>query len=463
MKLNKCVASTLAALSLLGGQAVSADDADIYTIHFTEDGKHLVTGGTGGELAGPDKQFAGGIKIWNADNGDLVQSMGQRTDLDAVFGNDHGRIGKRAWGISSFKDVVMYGSYPNGKVLLLPSSLGHMTKGESMEVPSFIGGSLDFNEPKAQRIALSKGSATAGNCGDNPHMYDYIGPVVPSDNGHYAAIVVNTCHAKTANENADQALAYEYESTLHVMDLGSQKILATHEKIDAGVYALGISNNGENVAFVGRDRFAIVETNSGVRKTVEDYPQSAFMIPRQFSKLHFSEDGSKLISLRFIYDVKTGVEQPMSWMATDAKKPKRITSVTFSPDLSYIVTVQKKQSLIMFGEDGLPRSYGKADKVTVMDTNTGEKKELKITDSMTEGKRCVTDISPDSERIAVACKGGIMRMFNARSGEEIWSKRNVSYKAEKLSEHLIQAASEPVKGDLTWLLSSVAMLEYDHN
>jgi hypothetical protein len=59
-----------------------------------------------------------------------------------------------------------------------------------------------------------------------------------------------------------------------------------------------------------------------------------------------------------------------------------------------------KRSLIVFGDDGLPHSYGKADQVVVLSTENGKRTELNITNSMTEGKRCVTDISPDSSRPA---------------------------------------------------------------
>lgn len=452
MKLKKLFVSTTLVFSMMSAGNVSANDSDIYAIQFTENGKHLLTGGTGGDIAGPQDQFTGGIKVWNANDGMLVQAMGKNTDLETVFGQDHGRIGKRRWGISNFKDVVMHGSYPNGKVLLLPNSLGKMLGEANVQAPSFIGGTMDFDAQTPNRIELGNASLQKGGCDDNPYMYDYVGPIVPSDNGRFAAVIVNTCQAKSAKADSDKGVSYEYNSTLHVMDLGSQKILKTHKNIDAGVYAAGISNDGKNVAFVGRDRFAIINTNSGDTDTVESYNEPHFNIPRQFSKLNFSEDGKKLVSLRFIYDIESGVEQPMSWMETDAKKPKRISSVNFAPDLSYFVVVQKKQSLIMFGEDGLPRSYGKADRVVVMDTKTGNETELHITDAMTEGKRCVADVSPDSSRVAVACKGGIMRMFNARNGELIWSKRNAGYKAQEMSKHLIQAQNDQDER-LQWLIS----------
>jgi len=48
---------------------------------------------------------------------------------------------------------------------------------------------------------------------------------------------------------------------------------------------------------------------------------------------------------------------------------------------------------------------------------------------MTEGKRCVTDISPDSKRVAVGCKGGLLRVYNASTGKLLWNKQNIG-KAE---------------------------------
>lgn len=434
--MTKTFVSTAVALSLLGASHAFAEDANIYSIQFTEDGKHLITGGSSGLLAGPRDDYTGGIKVWDATNGELVQAMGRQEDLDAVFGMDHSRVGQRQPGISNFRDLVMYGSYPNGKVLVLPSSLGHITEQQSVRAPAFIGGAMDFDNPTPQRVNLGASENRGGSCDDNPYMYDYVGPVVPSDNGHYAAIVVNICHKQAMTE---QGTSYAYQSSLHVMDLGTQKIIHSRDNIDAGVYALGITNSGDQVAFVGRDQFAVLDLVSGEKQLVEKYDDGQFMIPRQFSKLNFSKDGSKLVSLDFIYDIETGTEQPMSWVANNAEPPERISNVTIAPDLSYFVMVQRKQALFMIGEDGLPVSYGQADDILVMDTRSGEQTTLEITDSLTEGKQCVTDVSPDSEHIAVACNGGIMRMFNARSGELLWSKRNVSYKARELSKHLIQA------------------------
>jgi len=202
------------------------------------------------------------------------------------------------------------------------------------------------------------------------------------------------------------------------------------EQIDAGVYALGVTDSGDRVAFVGRDQFAVLDLDSGKRHVVENYEDSQFMIPRQFSTLQFSKDGGKLISLRNIYDIETGTEKVLNWADSDAKKPRRISSVSIAPDLSYFAIVVPKRSLFTFGEDGLPQSYGKADKVVLLNTDTGEKTELAVTQSMTEGKRCVTDISPDSQRVAVGCKGGLMRVYNARTGELVWNKTNLGQKQD---------------------------------
>ena len=194
MKLTKTFLSSAVALSMFAAYNVHAEDANIYAIQFTEDGKHLVTGGSGGLLAGPEDSYTGGIKVWDADSGELVQAMGQQEDLDAVFGMNHSRVGQRHPGISNFRDMVMYGSYPNGKVLVLPSSLGHITDSQTVRAPEFIGGAMDFSRQTPQRVALGTSEKRAGSCDDNPYMYDYVGPVVPSDNGHFAAIVVNICH-----------------------------------------------------------------------------------------------------------------------------------------------------------------------------------------------------------------------------------------------------------------------------
>src|SRR5690606_28010230 len=110
----------------------------------------------------------------------------------------------------------------------------------------------------------------------------------------YAAIVVNICHKQVVSE---QNTRYDYQSSLLVMDLGSQEIIHSRDNIDAGVYALGITNEGDRIASVGRDQFAVLELATGDKQLVEEYSDAEFMIPRQFSKLNFSKDGEKLVSL----------------------------------------------------------------------------------------------------------------------------------------------------------------------
>jgi WD40 repeat protein len=427
MNLSTLFTTTTVSLALLCSTGYAAEE-DIYAVHFSADGKHIITGGAGGFTLADNEKYTGGIKIWNTATGALVEAMGQRSDLNNIFGTEYGRVGDRRWGISNFKDVVLTGAYPDGKVLLLPSSLGRMVDNDRQQMPEFIGGYIDFGSHRAERIELSQLSGETGTCDAKTGFHDYVGPVVPSNNGKFAAIVVNICKAVMGED--DRQIGFEYRSDLHIMDLAKFKVIKTVAKIDAGVYALGITDSGKRVAFVGRDQFAVMDMDTGKRHIVESYPHSAFMIPHQFSTLQFSKDGSKLVSLRNIYDIDTGTEQPLKWAEGGVEKPRRISSISVAPDLSYFAMVIPKRSLIMFGDDGLPHSYGKADKVLLLDTRTGGRTDLEITQSMTEGKRCVTDISPDSERVAVGCKGGLLRLYNARTGEMLWNKQNVGQKPD---------------------------------
>ena len=233
------------------------------------------------------------------------------------------------------------------------------------------------------------------------------------------------------------------------MDLSTLKVSRSMKNIDAGIYALGISDNGKRAAFVGRDTFTVIDLKSGDKHVVESYEDAEFIIPRQFSKLHFTKDGNKLVSLRNIYDVKTGKEDELKWVSSKIKKPRRISSIKIAPNLDYFALVIPKRSLIMFGDDGLPQSYGKADKVLLLDAKTGKQTELEVTDSMNEGKRCVTDISPDSKRVAVGCKGGILRVYSAATGKVIWKKHNIGKK--DTARHLIHTRSAPYEQYLAML------------
>ena len=439
MKFSGLFTATLLGVAMSTASISNANEADIYSIQFSDDGKHIITGGNGGYTLAKEDQHSGGIKVWDSSTGSLVEAMGQRDDLDSIFGDKFGRVGNPRWGISNFKDVVLSGSYPEGKVVLLPSSLGHVISQNDIEMPHFVGAHMDFSGKPVARIDFNQFTKTKGNCETGSGFHDYIGPVVPSENGKYAAIVVNTCHAN--KQASDSSVRFEYSSDLHVMELSNLKVVRSFNKIDAGVYALGISDNGKRAAFVGRDSFTVVNLQSGKKHIVETYNGESFAIPRQFSKLHFSNDGNKLVSLRKIYDVNTGKEDDLKWTSTKFKKPRRISSITIAPDLSYFAMVVPKRSLIMFGEDGLPHSYGKADKVLLLNAKTGEQTELEVTDSMEEGKRCVTDISPDSKRVAVGCKGGILRLYSAKTGEIVWKKHNLGKRDS--SDHLIQTRSTP--------------------
>lgn len=447
MKFSGIINATLLGVAMTGASVAMANEADIYSIQFSEDGKYIITGGNGGYTLAKEDQYSGGIKVWDSNNGHLIESMGKRGDLDTVFGNTYGRVGGRRWGISNFKDVVLNGSYPKGKVVLLPSSLGLMVGRNEVQMPDIVGAYMDFAGKPVETIDFNQFTKTKGNCASGSGFHDYIGPIVPSDNGKYAAIVVNTCHAQKAS--SDDKLRFEYNSDLHIMDLSTLKVSRSMKNIDAGIYALGISDNGKRAAFVGRDTFTVIDLKSGDKHVVESYEDAEFIIPRQFSKLHFTKDGNKLVSLRNIYDVKTGKEDELKWVSSKIKKPRRISSIKIAPNLDYFALVIPKRSLIMFGDDGLPQSYGKADKVLLLDAKTGKQTELEVTDSMNEGKRCVTDISPDSKRVAVGCKGGILRVYSAATGKVIWKKHNIGKK--DTARHLIHTRSAPYEQYLAML------------
>ncbi|MBI5462059.1 MAG: WD40 repeat domain-containing protein [Gammaproteobacteria bacterium] len=421
-------------------QSAHAADDDIYAVQFSEDGKFLVTGGSGGNS--PQLDYSGGIKLWDVEHGTLVKAFGAQGDIDNIFGAEYSPVGKRRWGIDSFKDIVMTGSYPNGKVVLLPSSLGRLDDASNVQLPNFIGGYMDLASAQTDRIPLEHEVAAARTCGDTNAAYEYIGPVVASENGRYAAVVVNTCKQKM-EPNIPVA---QYDSTVHVMDLRTLKITKSFPRVDSGIYAAGVTDNGERVAFVGRDRFAVMDTQTGTRHEIEKYENAVFQLPRQFSSLYFNDKGNKLVSLHFVYDIETGKETEFAWKPESAVNKGRTASMKVAPDLSYFVLVKPKKSLVVFGEDGLPRSYGKSDRVIVVDTKTGGERELAITDSRTEGKRCVTDISPDSRHVAVACMGGIIKVFDVASGKIEWEQRNVGYKAEDMDKNLIH-----VRGIAEWM------------
>lgn len=411
---------------------VQAGAEDIYAVQFSADGKHLVTGGSGGHSMEYDKNFSGGIKLWDVGSGKLVKAFGQQADIQTIFGEQHGRVGKRRWNIHSFKDIVVSGNYPDGKVVLLPSSLGRIQDRRDVKLPDLIGGYFNLDSKQPARIPL-RADSQGKRCGAD-NAYEFIGPVAASDNGRYAAVVVNTCKS----ENDREVPIAQYDSTLHIVDLTDLGIERTVEKLDSGVYAIGVANQGDRVAYVGRDRFAVMDLDDNDRQVIEEYPGAVYQVPRQFSTLYFNENASRLVSLHFIYDIENGTEKELAWGEDSAVNKGRTSAVSVSPDLSYFVLVKPKRSFITFDDKGLPRSYGKADKVFVVDVQTGEERELAVTDARTEGKRCSTDISPDSRRVAVACAGGLIKVFDASSGNLVWEQRNVGYKREDLDKSLIK-------------------------
>lgn len=419
-------------LGLPGGAC--ADDADLYAVQFSEDSKYLITGGSGGRSTQFDANYTGGIKIWDARSGELLKAFGQQKDIYGLFGDNFGRVGKARWTIHSFRDVVFNGSYPQGKVLLLPSSLGEIKGADGISLPPFIGGYMDFSAGSVQPIALDAHLKSGHACGSHGAAYEYVGPMVASGNGHYAAVVVNTC--KQGGDPARTTAAYD--STLHLMDLNTLAVTHSFENIDSGIYAVGVTDNGERIAYVGRDRFAVLDVARDKRYTVEEYAGGVFELPRQFSTLYFDQTGNKLVSLHHIYDIAAGTEQALSWPADSAITTGKTSSVRVAPDLSFFVLVKPERSMILFDDDGLPQTYGRADHVVMVDIGNGRQAELPLTDSRVEGKHCVTDVSPDSQRIAVACTGGLIKVFDAVSCKPLWEQRNIGYRQDELDERLIQ-------------------------
>ena len=422
-------------LSLAGSGSAFADDADLYAVQFSADGKYLITGGSGGRSTQFDANYTGGIKIWDASSGELLKAFGQQKDIYGLFGDNFGRVGKARWAIHSFRDVVFNGSYPHGKVLLLPSSLGEIKGANGISLPPFIGGYMDFSAGSVQPIAFDGHLGSGHGCGNHGAACEYVGPMVASENGRYAAVVVNTC--KQGIDPAHKRA--EYDSTLHLMDLNTLEVTHSFEKLDSGVYAIGVSDNGERIAYVGRDRFAVLDVARDRRYTVEEYPHAVFEVPRQFSRLYFDRTGNKLVSLHYIYDIMVGTEEALSWPADSAITTGKTSSVRVAPDLSFFVLVKPERSMILFGDDGLPQTYGEADQVVMVDIGTGRQADLPLTDSPVEGKRCVTDVSPDSRRIAVACTGGLIKVFDAASRKPVWEQRNIGYRQDELDKRLIHA------------------------
>ncbi len=433
----------LAALSM---GAAHADDADIYAIKFSDDGNYLVTGGYAGDKASYDNDFSGGIKVWDANSGTFIKGFGQLSNLNNLFGASYGRMGVPRLPISNFRDIIVSGSYPHGRIIVLPNSLGRFNAASATTAPSFIGGYFNLDNGNSQRLSLLHGGSGAKNCGNTRNPKDYIGPMVASENGHYAAIVVNTCRLEPDKEAGKGATRAAYDSSIYVMDLSTFVVTQHMHNVDAGVYALGIANNGERVAYVGTHSFSIVDTDTQRKRVVEEYPHAEFKMPYQFSQLYFSSDASKLVSLRYVYDIDKGVEKQLNWKdaALDANAGK-ITSMKVAPDMSYYLLVMQHSPLIQFDADG--QAFVKEprhDSVGIMDAKTGKMRLLEVSDPDLAANYCVTDISRDSKRIAVGCLGGLIKTFAVSSGKTLWENRNVGYKNRNvIPDHLKQVRNSP--------------------
>jgi WD40 repeat protein len=443
---------TLALTALASFGQAHADDADIYAIKFSDDGNYLVTGGYAGDKASYDNDFSGGIKVWDANNGTFIKGFGQLSNLNHLFGASYGRMGVPTLPISNFRDIIVSGSYPNGRIIVLPNSLGRFDTASATTAPSFIGGYFNLNSGDSQRLSLNRDESGNKNCGNTKSPKDYIGPMVASENGHYAAIVVNTCRLAPDKENGKGATRAEYDSSMYVMDLSTFAVTKYLHNVDAGVYALGIANNGKRVAYVGTHSFSVVDTDTLKTRVVEDYPNAEFKMPFQFSQLYFSGDASKLVSLRYVYDIDKGVETQLNWKnaALDAKASK-ITSMKVAPDMSYYLLVMQHSPLIQFDADG--QSFVKEprhDSVGIMDAKTGKMKLLEISDPDLAANYCVTDISRDSKRVAVGCLGGLLKTFDVATGKTLWENRNVGYKNRNvIPDHLKQVQNTPFQDTTT--------------
>ena len=446
------VLPTLALALLATTSQVRADDADIYAIKFSDDGNYLVTGGYAGDKVSYDNEFSGGIKVWDANSGSFVKGFGQLENLNTIFGASYGRMGVPSLPINNFRDIVISGSYPKGRIIVLPNSLGRFETAAATTAPAFIGGYFNLSSGDGQRLPMPHSETGNKNCGNTNNPKDFIGPVVASENGHFAAVVVNTCRIEPDKANGKNATRAEYDSSMFVMDLTSFAVVKYMKNVDAGVYALGIANNGQRVAYVGTHSFSVVDTDTLKTRVVEKYPDAQFKMPFQFSQLYFSNDASKLVSLRYVYDIDKGVEKQLNWKnaALDAKASK-ITSMKVSPDMRYYLLVMQHSPLIQFDADG--QSFVKEprhDSVGIMDAKTGKLRLLEISDPDLAANYCVTDISRDSKRVAVGCLGGLLKTFEVATGKTLWGNRNVGYKNRTtIPSHLKQVQNTPFQDKTT--------------
>lgn len=397
----------------------------LYAVQFSEDGRYLATGGSAGSQLFRDQSFGGGIKIWDLQEKKLVKSFGQLSELHHIFGEDNNRVTRKQKGITNFQDIVFNGSFPNGKVVLLPSSLGKQDQSD-IRAPAFIGASYGIQDSLSNPISFNHGMTGSTKCGySTKGAYDFIGPMVASDNGRFAAVVVNTCETGAAT-SATNTRDSQYHSSLFVIDLNDNHVVNSFSNIDSGVYGVGISNNGSRVVYVGANHFQAIDVADGKQHLIAKYENEIFTMPQSFSALYLSEDGKNLISLRHVYNIDTGVEQKLTWKNEQVEKARQIGGLKVSRNQNFFVVVIPNKGSLAFSDKGTAFAKGAGDEVLVMDAKTGKATTLAMSDKGEASfSHCVTDISPDNSKVAVACNQGRVRIFDAASGKVVWQQNDI--------------------------------------
>ncbi len=412
---------------MAGGMLVSAgalaSGDDFVSVKFSPDGRHLVTGG-------------GNIKVWDSASGALVKDIGGTGELDNLFGAEYTRLGASA-PINRFRDLVVNGSYPEGKIIVLPSSLSRTPINHVNTAPSFIGGYLTLNGQSVERIGLEQ-PAPATRCSGAGRGKDYIGPVVASSNGRHAAVVVNTCPTARAGAVPNPSAA------LYIVNLDTLAVSHRRARIDSGVYALGISNDGGRVAYVGAESFSVLDLAAGKDHLLERYSGAGYQPPEQYNTLTFTDDGRKLVSLRHIYDIETGREERHAWQNPALERlSRRISSVRISPDQRHFVLVRRNPPRLQVDAEGL--SHVKAprhDTVMLLDVKSGAERPLAVNEPDLPAQDCVTDIAPDSRRVVVGCKHGVLKVFDLASGSLLWQNQAAGARATPPA-YMLQVRAAP--------------------
>jgi WD40 repeat protein len=407
---------------LVSATALAAG-GDIFSVKFSPDGRHLITGG-------------GGIRVWDSTSGALVRELGGAGQLDHLFGAEYSRIGAGA-PLTSFRDLVVNGSYPEGKIIVLPSSLSRTAINNVNTAPDFIGGYFPLSGATGKRIGLDQ-QTPATHCAGAGRGKDYIGPVVASGNGRYAAVVVNTCPTARAGAAANPSAA------LYVVNLDTLAVSHSRARIDAGVYALGISNDGSRVAYVGAESFSVLDLAATKDHLLERYDGAAYQPPEQYNTLTFTDDGRKLVSLRHIYDIETGHEQRHAWHNPALERlSRRISNVRISPDQHHFVLVRRNPPLLTVDEAGISHvKTPRHDMVMLLDAKNGKQRPLAVSEPGLPAQDCVTDVSPDSRRVAVGCKRGVLKIFDLASGALLW-QNHAAGQQDKPAARMLQVRAAP--------------------